>query len=445
MFSLVGLLFPSKSVRYNKTYDTLEFISPGDETRSISDARSWCKQHGSTLAEITSEYIWNRTLEFVDEFRLNTVWRSYLILNANGKELPAWQWVTGKKSSDVDSHPLGFDGEMYGRLSKIGNQNLSITKSSPNCWFDCSNGYVCEHPGDWSCNTQSSNSIPLNGNCYVFHHDESISWFEAYFECYKNDGRLATFKNIKKEEASIAQQLKHGRKYWIGLYRYEWRWADSNELLGFSNWGTSYPYREDHCMNVDLSIRKWYTTDCGNSYNFFFLKDVTKCVSNLCRNNATCFDVDNNYTCQCAPGFTRSHWKTQNANECGDGPCRNGATCFDSDKDYICSCANGSTGLECQTGSSQIVEPPVPDMTMTLIKVVVVTAIVFLILNILVICVRKKIKARKSNDAELASRYETRNASLLDNHIYSVINISDNIGDARKLAGQKSLIYEPVD
>ena len=444
VFLIFVFLLPSNSAWLNKTYGTLEFITPGNVIAPLTYAQLWCKQQGSTLAEITSEHIWNLYLNFVNEIGLNL---KNIILNADGRTLPAWQWTNGELFRDVDSYQLGFDSEMYGCLSETGNQNLSITKSLPNCGHECNNGYVCEHPGEGSCKvTQSSDSIPLDGNCYVFHHDKRVSWFEAFYECEKNNGRLATFKNIKNDEASIAQQLEHGKKYWIGLYKYKWRWADSKELLGFSNWGKTYPHRAQSCVYVYFPTNQWHTYDCRYSHNFVCLRDVTKCVSNPCRNNATCSYVDNNSTCQCAPGFTGSHCETKHANDCGDNPCQNGATCFDSEKDYICLCAPGSRGLECQTGSSYTLEPSVSDITMKLIIVLVVIATVFLILLALLVCVKKKITTRKSNDAELASRYETRNTSAMDNHIYSDIKGYVNIGaDVNQRAGQESSIYEQVD
>ena len=83
------------------------------------------KLQGSTLAEITSEHIWNLYLNFVNEIGLNI---TNIILNADGRALPAWQWTTGESFSDVDSYQLGFDSEMYGRLSKTGNQNVLSQK-----------------------------------------------------------------------------------------------------------------------------------------------------------------------------------------------------------------------------------------------------------------------------------------------------------------------------
>ena len=69
VFVIVELFIPSTSAQINQTYGNLEFISPG-VLASLSSAHSWCIQHGSTLAEITSEHIWNLTLVFVEEFRL---------------------------------------------------------------------------------------------------------------------------------------------------------------------------------------------------------------------------------------------------------------------------------------------------------------------------------------------------------------------------------------
>ena len=124
------------------------------------------------------------------------------------------------------------------------------------------------------------------------------------------------------------------------------------------------------------------------------------------------------------PGFTGSHCETKLAIKCGDNSCQNGATCFDSDENY-------TPGLECQTGSSQIVEPPVPDMKMAIIIVVLVIAIVILIILILsIIRVRKNNKTRKSNEVEVSRRYETKNSS--EPAIYSEINSSDKNGNIDK-------------
>ena len=117
---LIELILPSNSAFPKRTYGDLEFMSPGTQS-SLSGAQSWCKQHGSTLAEITSEHIWNLTLMFVDEFRLN---KNYIVLNAEGKELPAWQWITGETYQGRHSTSLKYDVKMYAKLTKYGEKLL---------------------------------------------------------------------------------------------------------------------------------------------------------------------------------------------------------------------------------------------------------------------------------------------------------------------------------
>ena len=189
---LVQLFHPSSSVRFNKTYENLEFISPGTSA-TLSSARSWCEQHGSTLAEITSDQIWNLTLRFVNEFGLNA---GYIILNANGEELRAWQWINGETLTISETSSTT---EMFALLSTHENGELAVTTRSPNCYQGCRIGYICEHSED--CNTQgSNNSYSLDRKCYVFHHYKSATWFEALYECQKNDEILATFPEISRRK-----------------------------------------------------------------------------------------------------------------------------------------------------------------------------------------------------------------------------------------------------
>ena len=531
VFILVGLFLPSNSVRYNKTYGNLEFISPGTPA-SLSSARSWCKEHESTLAEIPSEHIWNLTVLFLGEFmsysrdeynyeferrrKYDFGWNhrhryENVILNANGMELPAWQWISGETFAEGVAYPLRNDEEMYARLTSSSKGTISINGSFPKCRKECRFDYVCEHVHDSKCEIQSFNSIPLDGSCYVFHHNKNVNWFEAYYECEKNNGRLATFRNIQEKEGRIAEQLKEGREYWLGLYRYEWRWADSRELLSFTDidihYSQLYP-NDSTCLFVsfDPSYRQTHAyliqrvcirgNDRG-SFKFVCIQNVTHCASNPCENGGTCIASITNYNCRCAPGFLGSHcqkntndcvnnscqiWEKgadsinhytcrcaagfpsslneTNTNKCGSTPCHSGATFSDHFNNYTCLCAHvvylvkpeNTTESHCHICANTKIEPPASGMMMKIMTtIVVVQAVVIIIISaiLVVVCIRKKNKTRKSNDAELATRYETRNTSVLDNHVYSDIirgsDEQDNIGaDGRQPAGQESLIYEQV-
>ena len=255
VFVFVSLFFPSTSVLINKTDGNMEFISPGTPA-SLSSARSWCKLHGSTLAELTSEHIRDLLLMFVYEFGWN---KSNLTLNARGEELPVWKWISGETFTDIVSYPMrSNDTKMYARMTR-NEEIISVEGSFPDCLPDkeCRHGYVCELKEVSKCDVQSYYEMVLDGACYIFYHDEFLNWFEAYDECEGNNGRLATFRNLKGNEIQLAARLKKGMKYWIGLNRYEWRWIDSGELILYTNFesipswqrsflsGWSIPFQEN--------------------------------------------------------------------------------------------------------------------------------------------------------------------------------------------------------
>ena len=315
------LLHPSASALSNRTYDNLELISPWS-LASLSSAQSWCRQHGSRLAEITSEHIWNLTLRFADEFELNG---GRLILNAHGEELPVWKWITGENFTDLTSYPLSIGTNKYALLSRSG-RKISVEGSLPDCLqgYECRHGYVCEHTDVSKCNIETVVEIVLDGSCYIFHHDERLNWFEAYNECERNNGRLATFRNLKGKEPQIAEKLNHGIKYWIGLNRYEWRWIDSRKLITFTYF-KAYPIRNHCCIYADFPSRKWFsfTDSTQEIYAFICIKNTTKCAGNHCRNGETCVGSIHNHSCECIEG---GQCRTV-VNKCDGNPCHNGGAC----------------------------------------------------------------------------------------------------------------------
>ena len=72
-----------------------------------------------------------------------------------------------------------------------------------------------------------------------------------------------------------------------------------------------------------------------------------ECISSPCKNSGTCYDLLNDYRCECIPG-----WEGKNCeiptNECDSLPCQNGGTCVDLDNAYRCECPQGFSGFLCE-------------------------------------------------------------------------------------------------
>jgi len=74
--------------------------------------------------------------------------------------------------------------------------------------------------------------------------------------------------------------------------------------------------------------------------------DYNDCIPDPCKNNATCTDEKNDYTCECLPGWEGKNCEI-NHNDCQPNPCQNGATCNDEVNDYTCHCLPGWEGKNC--------------------------------------------------------------------------------------------------
>ncbi|XP_019643127.1 PREDICTED: CUB and sushi domain-containing protein 1-like [Branchiostoma belcheri] len=85
--------------------------------------------------------------------------------------------------------------------------------------------------------------------------------------------------------------------------------------------------------------------------------DIDECLSTPCKNNATCSNLENAYSCACVPGFTGTDCDEE-INECDSDPCRNGGSCSDGVDDYTCSCLPGWTGEICETDIDECSSSP---------------------------------------------------------------------------------------
>jgi hypothetical protein len=78
--------------------------------------------------------------------------------------------------------------------------------------------------------------------------------------------------------------------------------------------------------------------------------DIDECLSEPCM-NGECIDGANQYTCQCAPGWTGVNCDVD-IDECESQPCANG-NCIDGTNQYTCQCLPGWTGTLCDQPQSQ--------------------------------------------------------------------------------------------
>ncbi|XP_077593267.1 protein crumbs homolog 2a [Stigmatopora nigra] len=71
--------------------------------------------------------------------------------------------------------------------------------------------------------------------------------------------------------------------------------------------------------------------------------DIDECVSEPCRNGATCEDQSNGYICICTAGFEGLLCEI-NIDECESHPCQNDGRCEDAAASYICHCPDADVG-----------------------------------------------------------------------------------------------------
>ena len=96
--------------------------------------------------------------------------------------------------------------------------------------------------------------------------------------------------------------------------------------------------------------------------------DIGECSSDPCQNGGTCIDEINAFTCNCMGGYTGDvcetskylvkyrfsayrdlTWFLSDIDECAFFPCKNNGTCIDGIDYFTCQCMAGYTGSQCET------------------------------------------------------------------------------------------------
>ena len=75
-------------------------------------------------------------------------------------------------------------------------------------------------------------------------------------------------------------------------------------------------------------------------------EDIDECLSDPCKNGATCNNFDGGFNCTCVPGYVGTLCE-EDVNECESSPCVNGE-CIDLIGGYECNCTGtGKYGYMC--------------------------------------------------------------------------------------------------
>ena len=72
------------------------------------------------------------------------------------------------------------------------------------------------------------------------------------------------------------------------------------------------------------------------------------CLSKPCKNNSTCVEQLETYTCKCPRGFTGKQCHLD-VNECASSPCLNGGSCSNLVGMYKCKCLDSYAGKHRKT------------------------------------------------------------------------------------------------
>uniref|UniRef100_A0A3B4X5A0 Delta/notch-like EGF repeat containing n=1 Tax=Seriola lalandi dorsalis TaxID=1841481 RepID=A0A3B4X5A0_SERLL len=92
--------------------------------------------------------------------------------------------------------------------------------------------------------------------------------------------------------------------------------------------------------------------ECEDGYTGIFCEEFDACHHRPCHNNGTCADVrqggeGRNFTCSCPPGYEGERCQLL-VDHCLSQPCKNGATCFSSLAGPRCYCPEGYQGATCE-------------------------------------------------------------------------------------------------
>ncbi|XP_056599251.1 uncharacterized protein LOC130417612 isoform X3 [Triplophysa dalaica] len=209
-----------------------------NESRSWSDAQSYCRERFTDLATVDSIDDVNRTVNTVNDGYSGSVWIGL-------KRATQSRWVWSMENNTLSQYinwkagEPNFDGECVG--------------SSNGSWFDetCSTllPFVC-----------------YNGTAGFIFINMTLTWRDAQNYCRQHHTDLAS--------VSIAEQqrlINDKSSVWIGLFLHSWQWSD-DWSLSFRYWTTGQPSNSSasgNCVAMTTNDSgKWVYDNCDQKFPF---------------------------------------------------------------------------------------------------------------------------------------------------------------------------------
>uniref|UniRef100_A0A667X6G2 C-type lectin domain-containing protein n=1 Tax=Myripristis murdjan TaxID=586833 RepID=A0A667X6G2_9TELE len=175
-----------------------------------SEAQSYCRQHYTDLATVSSEEDVAKLNDAVGSYREGHVWIGLY------DDINNWRWSLQNKS-------YYGEGEAEFRM---------WASSEPSTY------YIDEYL------------------------EKGKTWSEAQSYCRQNYTDLASIRNLTENEE--IRGLINGYS-WIGLFRDTWKWSDGS-TMSFSKWDNQPNGGYAHCVASHLG--KWHDYLCSNRFYF---------------------------------------------------------------------------------------------------------------------------------------------------------------------------------
>uniref|UniRef100_A0A667WZ90 C-type lectin domain-containing protein n=1 Tax=Myripristis murdjan TaxID=586833 RepID=A0A667WZ90_9TELE len=186
-----------------------------EEKMNWTEAQSYCRQHYTDLATVSSEE---------DVAKLNDTVGSHRSWIGLYDDINSWRWSLQNKSyyGEGEAEFRMWDS---GQPDNSGSNEHCVVMNPGGLWFVSS----CFSARPFVCYNGSSRWILVN---------KDKSWSDAQSYCRQNYTDLASIRNLTENE-EIRGLISNSS--WIGLFRGTWKWSDGS-TMSFTKWDDNRPY-----------------------------------------------------------------------------------------------------------------------------------------------------------------------------------------------------------